>query len=137
MSVALQALMVISMGSVAARSHHITARKPLLLTFALLGGSAAIFLSSSSPLWILSALPAVCANVGFCRHHERIPPTLARESPEVVEAQRELDNTSGSVDVPAPSIDLDADHVLFTDLDSISAPLLGGTPPDHQSHAQE
>ncbi|KAI9571705.1 hypothetical protein HD554DRAFT_2073245, partial [Boletus coccyginus] len=59
MSVALQALMVISMGSIAATN------RPLLLTFALLGASAIIlypFLSSSSPLWFLSAL---C----FCRHH--------------------------------------------------------------------
>ncbi|KAI9566609.1 autophagy-related protein 22-like protein [Boletus coccyginus] len=139
MSVALQALTVISMGSIADRP---TTRKPLLLMFGLLGASAAVlflFLPSSSPLWILSALFAVCANVGFGASVVAMNaylPALARESPEVVEAQMELDKTSGSVDVPALSIDLDADHAL-TDLDSVSAPLLGGTPPDHQSRARK
>jgi len=99
-----------------------------------------LFLSSSSPLWILSALFAVCANVGFGASVVAMNaylPALARESPEVVEAQRELDKTFGSVDVPDPSIDLDADHALFTDPECVSAPLLGGTPPDHQSQAQK
>ncbi|KAI9571691.1 hypothetical protein HD554DRAFT_2312013 [Boletus coccyginus] len=85
------------------------------------------FLSSSSPLWILSTLPAVCANFGFGASvvvmNAYLPPS--RASPPKF------------VDVPAPSIDLNADHVFFTDLSSVSAPLLGGTPPDHQSHAQK
>ncbi|KAH0835567.1 autophagy-related protein 22-like protein [Lanmaoa asiatica] len=142
-SVALQALTVISMGSIADRP---TSRKPLLLAFALMGASAAIlflFLSSSSLFWILSAIFAVCANVGFGASVVAMNaylPSLARDSPEVIEAQKELDKTSGSPDVPATtSIDLDADFTPFTDPESVSAPLLGissTTAPDQQSPAQ-
>lgn len=65
-------------------------------------------------------------------------PSLARDSPEVVEAQQQLDKASGSTDIHAPlptsSIDLDADHALLSDTESsVSAPLLGTTSPDHQS----
>ncbi|KAN0078079.1 Autophagy-related protein 22-like protein [Tylopilus felleus] len=140
-SVALQALTVISMGSIADRP---TTRKPLLLTFALIGASAAmlfLFLSSSSPLWILSAVFAICANVGFGASVVAMNaylPSLARDSPEVVEAQQQLDKASGSTDIHAPlptsSIDLDADHALLSDTESsVSAPLLSTTSPDHQS----
>ncbi|KAF8552695.1 autophagy-type protein 22 [Imleria badia] len=142
-SVALQALTVISMGSIADRP---TTRKPLLLTFALTGASAAIsflFLSSSSSLWILSAVFAVFANVGFGASVVAMNaylPSLARDAPEVLEAQKQLDKTPGSPDRPVPlstsTIDLDADHALFSDPESVSAPLLGTTPPDHQSPAQ-
>ncbi|KAG6372104.1 MFS general substrate transporter [Boletus reticuloceps] len=136
-SVALQALTVISMGSIADRP---TTRKPLLLSFALVGASAAIlflFLSSSSPLWILSAVFAICANVGFGASVVAMNaylPSLARESPEVIKA---LDKSPTSPDVP-PSIDLDADHALFSDSESVSAPLLGvEAMPDHQSPARK
>ncbi|KAG8215701.1 autophagy-related protein 22-like protein [Butyriboletus roseoflavus] len=128
-NVALQALTVISMGSIADRP---TSRKPLLLAFAFIGASAAVlflFLSSSSPLWFLCAVFAVCASVGFGASVVAMNaylPSLARESPEVIEAQNELDKTSGSPDVPATtSIDLDSEHTLFTDPESVSAPLLG------------
>ncbi|KAF8123604.1 MFS general substrate transporter [Boletus edulis] len=136
-SVALQALTVISMGSIADRP---TTRKPLLLSFALVGASAAIlflFLSSSSPLWILSAVFAICANVGFGASVVAMNaylPSLARESPEVIKAQKDLDKSSTSLDDVPPSIDLDADHALFSDPESVSAPLLGvEAMPDHQS----
>ncbi|KAG6372505.1 autophagy-related protein 22-like protein [Boletus reticuloceps] len=136
-SVALQALTVISMGSIADRP---TTRKPLLLSFALVGASAAIlflFLSSSSPLWILSAVFAICANVGFGASVVAMNaylPSLARESPEVIKA---LDKSPTSPDV-TPSIDLDADHALFSDPESVSAPLLGvEAMPNHQSPARK
>ena len=70
-------------------------------------------------------------------------PSLARDSPEVVEAQRELDKSSGPRDAvlapPTSSIDLDADHALLADPESVtvSVPLLGDTPPDHQSPAHK
>lgn len=115
-------------------------RKPLLLAFALIGASAAVlflFLSSSSPLWILSALFAVCANVGFGASVVAMNaylPSLARDAPEVIEAQKQL---AGSPDGPTTStLDLATDHALFSDPESVSAPLLGTTPPDHQSPAQ-
>ncbi|KAF8129788.1 MFS general substrate transporter [Boletus edulis] len=140
-SVALQALTVISMGSIADRP---TTRKPLLLSFALVGASAAIlflFLSSSSPLWILSAVFAICANVGFGASVVAMNaylPSLARESPEVIKAQKDLDKSSTSLDDVPPSIDLDADHALFSDPESVSAPLLGvEAMPDHQSPARK
>ena len=50
--------------------------------------------------------------------------------------QKELDKSSGPCDTAlAPSIDLDANHALFTDPESVTilVPLLGDTPPDHQS----
>ncbi|KAF8434287.1 autophagy-type protein 22 [Boletus edulis BED1] len=140
-SVALQALTVISMGSIADRP---TTRKPLLLSFALVGASAAIlflFLSSSSPLWILSAVFAICANVGFGASVVAMNaylPSLARESPEVIKAQKDLHKSSTSLDDVPPSIDLDADHALFSDPESVSAPLLGvEAMPDHQSPARK
>lgn len=124
-----------------------TNRKPLLLTFAFMGASAAVsflFLSSSSPLWFLCAILAVCANVGFGASVVAMNtylPSLARESPEVIEAQKELDKTSESPDVPATtSIDLGDDDDLFTDPESVSAPLLGiatTTTHDHQSPTQK
>lgn len=64
-------------------------------------------------------------------------PSLARESPEVIKAQHELDGTS---DAPVTtSIDLDPDNApLLTDPESVSAPLLGNSyAPDHQSPAQK
>ncbi|KAG9312458.1 autophagy-related protein 22-like protein [Chiua virens] len=142
-SVALQALTVISMSSIADRP---TTRKPLLLMFAVTGASAAIlflFLSSASPLWIFSALFAICANIGFGASVVAMNaylPSLARESPEVIEAHKQLRVDTVSDEPLPPSTDLDVDHALATDPESVSEPLLGTTPiptPDHQSPAQK
>lgn len=83
----------------------------------------------------------MCANVGFGASVVAMNsylPSLARESPEVIEAQKELE-TSESPDVPSTtSVDLDGD-TLFTDSESLSTPLLGiasAAAPDHQSPAQ-
>ncbi|KAF9244471.1 autophagy-related protein 22-like protein [Melanogaster broomeanus] len=125
-SVALQALTVISMGSIADRP---TMRKPLLLAFALMGASAAmlfLLLPSSSSLWLLSAVFAVCANVGFGASTVAMNaylPSLASDSPDVVQARMELDEISGPCAAPiAASLDLD-EH----DHESVSSPLLGAS----------
>ena len=96
-----------------------------MLAFAFSGASAAVlflFLSSTSPLWILSAVFAICANVGFGASVVAMNsylPSLARESPEVIEAQNELDKTSTG---PLSS-DLDAEDP-DSESASVSQPLL-------------
>ncbi|EIN06824.1 MFS general substrate transporter [Punctularia strigosozonata HHB-11173 SS5] len=111
-SVALQALTVISMGGIADHPPH---RKRLLLMFAALGAlSATLFLllPSSSPIWPCSALLGICANVGFGASVVAMNayiPILARTSPEVVELREQALEPSNS---PAPARaanDLDAD----------------------------
>ncbi|GJJ14170.1 hypothetical protein Clacol_008431 [Clathrus columnatus] len=93
LSVALQALTVISMGGIADHPPH---RKPLLLTFAYLGSISAILFSvipSSSILWPLVGLLACGANVGFGASFVALNsylPNLARETKEVREAYQEL-----------------------------------------------
>ncbi|GJE99689.1 MFS general substrate transporter [Phanerochaete sordida] len=93
MSVALQALTVISMGNIADHPPH---RKLLLLFFAFFGSiSATLFflLPSSSPVWPLSALLGICANVGFGASVVAMNaylPTLARASEEVVKARADM-----------------------------------------------
>ncbi|KAG6833334.1 hypothetical protein H0H87_008510 [Tephrocybe sp. NHM501043] len=111
-SVALQALTVISMGGIADHPPH---RKRLLLSFAMLGAIAAttfLILPSTSPLWILAAPLAICANVGFGASTVAMNaylPTLARESPEARLILTEIeeaalpagpDETSDHVDSP-------------------------------------
>ncbi|KAL5480554.1 ATG22_3 [Sanghuangporus weigelae] len=92
-SVALQALIVISMGGIADHPPH---RKRALVLFAALGSiSAMLFLSlpSSSSMWPLAALFAIIANVGFGASVVAMNaylPTLAREDKEVVSAFQEL-----------------------------------------------
>ncbi|EJC99549.1 autophagy-type protein 22 [Fomitiporia mediterranea MF3/22] len=92
-SVALQALTVISMGGIADHPPH---RKRALLLFAALGSiSAMLFLAlpSSSPVWALAALFAILANVGFGASVVAMNaylPTLAREDKEVVAALETL-----------------------------------------------
>ncbi|KAI0773147.1 autophagy-type protein 22 [Trametes elegans] len=92
-SVALQALTVISMGGIADHPPH---RKKLLLAFAALGSLSAILfllLPSSSPVWPLVALLAICANVGFGASIVALNayiPTLAQGAQEVVEARANL-----------------------------------------------
>ncbi|KAI0247007.1 autophagy-related protein 22-like protein [Lactifluus subvellereus] len=65
LSVALQALTVISMGGIADRASY---RKPLLFGFAALGSVSSLcffLLPSSSPVWPLSGILAILANIGF------------------------------------------------------------------------
>ncbi|KIP01454.1 hypothetical protein PHLGIDRAFT_32542 [Phlebiopsis gigantea 11061_1 CR5-6] len=79
-SVALQALTVISMGNIA---DHRTSSTMLFL-----------LLPSSSPIWPSSALLGICANVGFGASVVAMNaylPTLARASEEVVKTRAELD----------------------------------------------
>lgn len=119
-SVALQALTVISMGGIAdhrtsplpshiptvpftplnaSYSFHLAAphRKRLLFTFAFLGSLSAIlffFLPSSSPVWPLSGLFAIFANVGFGASVVAMNaylPMLAKNSEGVVMARQSLD----------------------------------------------
>jgi UMF1 family MFS transporter len=100
-------------------------RKRLLLTFATLGSIAAtifLFLPSSSPVWYLSALLAIFANVGFGASVVAMNayiPALAQESPEVV---RILDKLQTFEREPSTA-DLEDPNV---DIDSASAPLLSG-----------
>ncbi|KIJ19599.1 hypothetical protein PAXINDRAFT_166706 [Paxillus involutus ATCC 200175] len=140
-SVALQALTVISMSNVADRP---TSRKPLLLAFAFMGASAAVLfllLSSTSPLWILSALFAACANVGFGASTVAMNaylPSLASESPEVVHARMELDETCRASDAPInASLDLEAEQALLPGHEAATAPLLGTSATANHSAAQK
>ncbi|KAF8839214.1 MFS general substrate transporter [Paxillus ammoniavirescens] len=140
-SVALQALTVISMSNVADRP---TSRKPLLLAFAFMGASAAVLfllLSSTSPLWILSALFAVCANVGFGASTVAMNaylPSLASESPEVIHARMELDETCRASDTPInASLDLEAEQALLPGHEAATAPLLGTSATADHSAAQK
>ncbi|KAJ6632521.1 autophagy-related protein 22-like protein [Mycena sp. CBHHK59/15] len=122
-SVALQALTVISMGGIADHPPH---RKILLLSFALLGAlSATIFLilPSSSPVWFLSALLASMANVGFGASVVAMNsylPSLAKDSPEVVQIMHKIQQ-SVEADVEP------ADHAEHAS-ESPDAPLIPRTP---------
>ncbi|KAK0452986.1 autophagy-related protein 22-like protein [Desarmillaria tabescens] len=110
-SVALQALTVISVGGIADNLAH---RKRLLLAFALQGAFAAILfliLASSSPLWFFSALLAICANVGFgvsVVAMNAYLPSLARDSPEVAELRSQLEASQD----PEGSDVADTSHIV-------------------------
>ncbi|EAU83494.2 autophagy-type protein 22 [Coprinopsis cinerea okayama7 len=85
-SVALQALTVISMGGIA---DHRSISSILFL-----------FLPSSSPLWPLSSLLAILANVGFGASvvaMNSFLPGLGREEPKVVALREELERTRSSI----------------------------------------
>ncbi|KAG2071202.1 autophagy-type protein 22 [Suillus decipiens] len=134
-SVALQALTVISMGSIADRLSY---RKPLLLTFAAIGASSASLflpLSSTSPLWMVSALFAILANVGFGASVVAMNaylPSLAKDFLEVVQAYPELPSSFENQDEDATlaaSVDLELESSF-----EISDPLLGH--PIHPSTSQ-
>lgn len=134
-SVALQALTVISMGSIADRLSY---RKPLLLTFAAIGASSASLflpLSSTSPLWMVSALFAILANVGFGASVVAMNaylPSLAKDFLEVVQAYSELPSSFENQDEDATlaaSVDLELESSF-----EISDPLLGH--PIHPSTSQ-
>jgi MFS transporter, UMF1 family len=97
-------------------------RKRLLLTFAALGSIAAtifLFLPSSSPVWYLSALLAIFANVGFGASVVAMNayiPALAQESPEVVRILDKLETFEREPDLEDPNVDTD----------NASTPLLSG-----------
>lgn len=100
-------------------------RKRLLLTFAALGSIAAtifLFLPSSSPVWYLSALLAIFANVGFGASVVAMNayiPALAQESPEVLrilDKMQTLEREPSTADLEDPNMDMD----------NASAPLLSG-----------
>ncbi|PPQ88432.1 hypothetical protein CVT25_011536 [Psilocybe cyanescens] len=129
-SVALQALTVISMGGIADHPPH---RKLLLLSFAAMGSLAAslfLLLPSSSPVWFLSALLAMSANVGFGASTVAMNsyiPSLAKEAPEVVKILAELQNTETSTDAELdhevdPDLSLESEN--DTDNNNATAPLL-------------
>ncbi|KAL4062430.1 autophagy-related protein 22-like protein [Scleroderma yunnanense] len=133
MSVALQALTVISMSSIADRP---TCRKPLLLTFAAIGSfSAMLFLplSSSSPLWILAAVFAIFANVGFGASVVAMNaylPALASASPEAIQAQVNLEELSTSSDhIRSSEEDAEREHSPSVRNESVTVPLLGTSDP--------
>lgn len=118
-SVALQALTVISMGGIADHPPH---RKRLLLSFALLGAAAAtafLLLPSSSFLWLLSAPLTICSNLGFGASVVAMNaylPALAKESPDVLSVLHEIQ----SKDHNLPSSDLTSPQYGET----ASAPLI-------------
>lgn len=105
-SVALQALTVISMGGIADHPPH---RKRLLLSFAFFGAlSATLFLAlpSSSPIWPLSALLGICANVGFGASVVAMNaylPMLAQSTEEVHKLKTEIQVYSLSEEPVAPT----------------------------------
>ncbi|CCL98874.1 uncharacterized protein FIBRA_00881 [Fibroporia radiculosa] len=125
-SVALQALTVISMGGIADHPPH---RKRLLLAFAALGSiSAMLFLliPSSSPVWPLVAPLAICANVGFGASIVALNayiPFLARGTRDVVIARRVLDQSIDQAEASRPDFRRTAD-VDDGDLHSAEDPLL-------------
>jgi UMF1 family MFS transporter len=98
-------------------------RKQLLLVFAGLGSCAAtlfLALPSSSSIWLLSALLAICANVGFGASVVAMNaylPALARESPEVVEIRTELENFAQEL---PPSDIHDPDRPLLPEATSLT-----------------
>jgi len=141
-SVALQALVVISLGSIADhRKFNIVLniyipfnlfipaphRKPLLLIFAALGSIAAslfLFLPSSSPIWYLSSFLAIAANVGFgvsIVAMNSYLPTLAQESPNIVLMRQESEN----YDTLHSVTDREGDDIAT---ENSATPLLSGYP---------
>ncbi|KAH6904940.1 autophagy-type protein 22 [Coprinopsis sp. MPI-PUGE-AT-0042] len=122
-SVALQALTVISMGGIADHPPH---RKRLLLFFALLGAiSSSLFLllPSSSPLWPLAAPLAMFANVGFGASIVAMNsylPMLSKEAPEVQELEDKINQLRRDVPV---SDDLEEHAPLLPSEDSSSKAL--------------
>lgn len=125
LSVALQALAVISMGSIADHPYH---RKRVLLTFAFLGAAAAtlfLLLTSNSSIWLFSALLAVLANIGFGASVVAMNaylPSLAYISPNVTRLREELEN--------AP--DSDTYNEGSTN-ETYTEPLLHSSPPDEMA----
>ncbi|KDR72926.1 hypothetical protein GALMADRAFT_252271 [Galerina marginata CBS 339.88] len=126
-SVALQAITVISMGGIADHPPH---RKLLLLSFAALGSIAAtlfLLLPSTSPLWYLSAFLAMSANVGFGASTVAMNsylPSLAKEAPEVIIILDKLQTLESGDELSA---DMDSDPDTSTE--NPNAPLLASSAP--------
>ena len=105
-------------------------RKPLLLTFAAIGAFSAILflpLSSASPLWPVSALLAIFANVGFGASVVAMNAyllSLAKDSPEVAQAKFDLPSSCESQNEEA-TLAASADDELGHSLEQVSSPLLG------------
>ncbi|KAI9068943.1 MFS general substrate transporter [Trametes sanguinea] len=123
-SVALQALTVISMGGIADHPPH---RKKLLLSFAALGSASAILfliIPSTSPVWPLVAPLAICANVGFGASIVALNayiPSLAQGAQEVVAARAKLVQLlRGGTSSPEPRESADEPE----DLSGVHQPLL-------------
>ncbi|KAL5521944.1 ATG22 [Sanghuangporus sanghuang] len=131
-SVALQALTVISMGGIADNPLSAPHRKRALLLFAALGSiSAVLFLAlpSSSSVWPLAALFAIIANVGFGASVVAMNaylPTLAREDKTVVAALQEL-HSSDHASILIPQRDSEERE---SDGDTYEEPLL---PREHRA----
>ncbi|KAI0654316.1 autophagy-type protein 22 [Cubamyces menziesii] len=123
-SVALQALTVISMGGIADHPPH---RKKLLLAFAALGSISAIFfllVPSSSPVWPLVAPLAICANVGFGASIVALNayiPTLAQGAQEVVAARANI-MKSMRTESTAPRHSIDGEESAEADAPLLSRP---------------
>ncbi|KAF9524222.1 MFS general substrate transporter [Crepidotus variabilis] len=124
-SVALQALTVISMGGIA---DHPTLRKKLLLVFAALGSIAAsgfLALPSSSTVWFLSCILAIFANVGFGASTVAMNaylPSLAYESESVAMLRQQLQDFDAAN--PRTSAESDDDHCAVYEQE---APLLNSS----------
>lgn len=95
-------------------------RKKLLLSFAFFGATSAVLflvLPSSSPLWFISALLAIFANVGFGASIVAMNaylPTLAQDSEDVMKCLAELRHaTQGSA--------------VYEETDGIESPLLAAS----------
>ncbi|THH32735.1 hypothetical protein EUX98_g1445 [Antrodiella citrinella] len=114
--VALQALVVISMGGIADHPPH---RKKILLYCAFSGAAATIaflFLPSTSPVWLLCIPLAVLANIGFGASMvatNAYLPMLAQESEDVLRCKYELIQYTESH--PAASLPRQRNHSLDTD----------------------
>ncbi|TRM58260.1 autophagy-related protein 22-like protein [Schizophyllum amplum] len=115
-SVALQALTVISMGGIADHPPH---RKRLLLLFAFLGSISAIcflLLPSSAPVWWLCAVLGIFANVGFGASTVAMNaylPELGRNAPSVLQLAQDGDLTHCTSD----DSDSEADPLLTRSID--------------------
>ncbi|KAJ7641499.1 autophagy-related protein 22-like protein [Roridomyces roridus] len=132
-SVALQALTVISMGGIADHPPH---RKLLLVSFGVAGSLAAtafLLISSSSPVWFLAALLTCIANVSFGASTVAMNaylPSLAKDSPEVVEILHELQEASGT-----NSRD-DTEEGVGRASEDAEAPLISRTPAQEPTELQ-
>ncbi|KDQ52540.1 hypothetical protein JAAARDRAFT_40140 [Jaapia argillacea MUCL 33604] len=136
-SVALQALTVISMGGIADHPPH---RKRLLLSFASLGSTSAILfllLPSTSPLWPLAALLAIIANVSFGASVVAMNaylPVLARGVPEVVEARERLKVGEAREDEDVEHESHDVDDPLLSQQTSLDLLLPASSTPSPQTN---
>ncbi|KAG8760520.1 Autophagy protein 22 [Serendipita sp. 396] len=120
-SVLLQAITVISMGTIADRPSH---RKFLLLSFAFIGSTSAIcflFLPSTSPVWPLSALIAIVSIVSFGASIVALNaylPSLARSTSEVRQKAANVERLREAGDVRRTSAAAAAAGIVGPDADA-------------------